>query len=1530
MADKIDELYIQIESDSSIATKAIGKLVSSLKVLKKELGSGFNSSVMNSAVKSFDNVKSKMRDLSKDSSLDKLSEKLKKATDVKTDSLEKYKKSLKGLNYNISVPSTFNDIEKRLKELVPQYEKLIEKQNKAIATNNGMEPDTKSYRNMLFDLQKVVAETHELSKARLSMSAAEKTADKSSNSDVDAIIQKLQDKRKAYEQVTGSVIKANKAESQANKVPVDDPSSRLKDFMKQAEEGQRDYSSKIAELSEKAAANVRENFNLSETIKGNESALNSLINRLGAVKESLQQSFDLSKIEAGSKAWETYQYRIAATAEKIELVKENLAAINNNNKKFTAADAFSENMDKVSGKVSEIWKKAYENIDQNFKIPSSIKELEKLIPSLEKSLDKLHEKFQSDIDTGKVEEGSKAWDNYEYKIGVANAKLDITKKKLSEIRSLENQMANSDVVPSVEPVKAPTGKSSADITAKSLAATVSFATLSKYIGQFSKSLDRLGGKMSGVLSTLYAPLRHMVAEYKSKLGQIGNIFKSLSNVVEKAANKIRVKWNNLVHSFSKMVMRRALYAVLTTINDAMGSLANFVGTTGQRFNAAMSDMSANARYAGANIVAAFSPLVNAIAPMIDALVEKMVQAITVMNQFFAALTGQSVYVKAKKVVTDYADSVKKATKAQKDLVLGIDELNINSPDKNTDAGGAAGAGDLYEWEEAPVLKGIKDFADKVKDIFKKLFDPLKKAWDKAGDYVISGFKYMVSEIGKLAAAIGKDFLTMWQEEETVRIFENILGIIGDIEYTIGNLARNFREAWQENNVGLDIFRNMRDIVGILIEHVREVTRYMKEWSETVDFTPMLTTFRDMLESLKPVADFVGGVFEDVMKNVVIRYIDYMIEDGIPHLNSTIASIADAFDWQKMRSDMLPVEEAFANLAIAIHEGAVNALGNLGQALAGITNTETFTKFMENVAKIINLIDADLVEKVLTALGNCILKVGDALVKFVGSDSFSDFIDDVDEWLDNLTVEDIENIIGGLAGAIIGFKFTSFIGSGFANFIKFLNTIANLGNLGGAAGTLSGVATAISNIGLAFEAGGGIALIAKHYIDEIKAFKSNIDAEDVPGAIVSALEIAEPESTGQIISEELREVLEAIDVPGKVDELVSTITGTDNSLYSKLWKFFHHDLPDMFDFQGKLTDHVIKVATGKVKSLRDLNEEYRQDSENKWEEIRKTVTEKSKEIWDKVTENFTSLKSTATKLWGDVKDNVTQKVSELSGNISQKWSDIKANISKVIGEISDNVTGKWSDIKTNVGKTIDELGESAGEKWGRIKENLGEKVKEIGENIGKKWSDIKEDVGKKIGDIWVNAEKVWTDIKDTISTKVNDIWDNVTSKFEKIANDMKEKIEGAKDAVKEAIDKIKDLFNFEWKWPDLSLPHFRIEGEFNLMEGRIPHIEVDWYANGGFLGAPRSYSLFGMGENGIPEILGTVGGRSAVAGGEEITGIREQVYESGMAEQALLGQAISLLQVIADKDFNVDLDGRSMVSALNSRSTRNGYSMATIS
>ena len=145
---------------------------------------------------------------------------------------------------------------------------------------------------------------------------------------------------------------------------------------------------------------------------------------------------------------------------------------------------------------------------------------------------------------------------------------------------------------------------------------------------------------------------------------------------------------------------------------------------------------------------------------------------------------------------------------------------------------------------------------------------------------------------------------------------------------------------------------------------------------------------------------------------------------------------------------------------------------------------------------------------------------------------------------------------------------------------------------------------------------------------------------------------------------------------------------------------------------------------------------------------------------------------------------------------------------------------------------------------------------IGIALYKNWDTIKEKAGEvwtAICDFAVNAWNglvaTWNGIGDFfggiwdgIQKKASSLWDGVTSIFTN------------------AIDTIKGLFSFEFKWPHIPLPHFSISGSINpldwLKDG-MPSIGVDWYAKA--MNQPYTFTeptIIGVGEAGSETVVGT--------------------------------------------------------------------------
>ena len=110
--------------------------------------------------------------------------------------------------------------------------------------------------------------------------------------------------------------------------------------------------------------------------------------------------------------------------------------------------------------------------------------------------------------------------------------------------------------------------------------------------------------------------------------------------------------------------------------------------------------------------------------------------------------------------------------------------------------------------------------------------------------------------------------------------------------------------------------------------------------------------------------------------------------------------------------------------------------------------------------------------------------------------------------------------------------------------------------------------------------------------------------------------------------------------------------------------------------------------------------------------------------------------------------------------------------------------------------------------------------------------------------------------DKVKEMAINVFNTVKEKWDGIKKAISDAIEGAKTAVKTGIDKIKSFFNFNFEWPKLKMPHFKISGTMNplkWLDQGVPKISVEWYRKA--KDTPYMFNnptLIGVGD--VPEVV----------------------------------------------------------------------------
>ena len=208
--------------------------------------------------------------------------------------------------------------------------------------------------------------------------------------------------------------------------------------------------------------------------------------------------------------------------------------------------------------------------------------------------------------------------------------------------------------------------------------------------------------------------------------------------------------------------------------------------------------------------------------------------------------------------------------------------------------------------------------------------------------------------------------------------------------------------------------------------------------------------------------------------------------------------------------------------------------------------------------------------------------------------------------------------------------------------------------------------------------------------------------------------------------------------------------------------------------------------------------------------------------------------------------------------------------------------EYDEIVAAAQQTRDDAVSAAEDQYSNILETAKGKMGEYAKYIDEKTGEIKsnwqvwcDNLAKRWDETWTSIEKWW---KDTAKPTIDSILDGIGAIFDP--------------------QTYKDMWNSFLKWwnglklpeLDFKMPHFswgtqdakgtlKTVMDFLNIPAKIPKLNVSWYAKGGF---PTEGEMFVAREAG-PEMVGSIGGRTAVANNDQIVeSVSRGVYQAVVA------------------------------------------------
>ena len=428
--------------------------------------------------------------------------------------------------------------------------------------------------------------------------------------------------------------------------------------------------------------------------------------------------------------------------------------------------------------------------------------------------------------------------------------------------------------------------------------------------------ERRLADMQNRLNTSYSGIKSKLASYGTGLVSLKEKLFGVNSANSKTANSNSKLSRSFKDASKSAGSARMSIGRMLTMSVLFSSVFRILSALTQGIIGGFNNLAQYSKTTNANIstlwgslirlqnafATAFSPILEVVTPILSRFIDLISTAITYVGMFFGYLAGNKTYTKALAVQKNYAASLdktakstKKATKAAKDYLSPLDEINRYTTNKDTDttpSGSDVNGTPISKmFEEVPI--DAPPIFEKIKDVLGQIFQPFKEAWEREGKNTIDAAKYALSELGALAKSVGSSMLEVWTNGTGTQILSTMLQIAQGLLTTVGNIARQLNIAWNKNAVGTAIIQAIADAFQKVLDIINRLVWDTAQWAGSLNFYPLLDSIKNLFESMSPLIEVIGSFLERVYTNIILPMLTWLIESGLPFL---INLLADLFDF----------------------------------------------------------------------------------------------------------------------------------------------------------------------------------------------------------------------------------------------------------------------------------------------------------------------------------------------------------------------------------------------------------------------------------------------------------------------------------------------------------------------------------------------------------------------------------------------------------------------------------------------------------
>ena len=627
-----------------------------------------------------------------------------------------------------------------------------------------------------------------------------------------------------------------------------------------------------------------------------------------------------------------------------------------------------------------------------------------------------------------------------------------------------------------------------------------------------KKKTKVFEKVLGSVANRIKKLSGMISAAMGKLARgAGNGMKAMAGL-NRHTNKTRMSMAKMLGtSILFSTVFRAISAVTSGIGEGFQNLAMYCDTTNNSISALMSAMTQLKN----SFATAFSPILTVVSPILVTFINLIARALTYVGMFFAALTGQSSFVKAIGVQQDYrdslsgtagaaddaadatgnlADATEKAEKANESYLSGLDEVHrweTRETSSNTGSGGGgstgpSGSGGISPgemFETVPIENSIKGLADKIKQLIQA------EDWEGLGEFIAAGINNGLQKIynviswdnvGPKITAFINAFTTTFNSLVKYLDFElmgrtigaGINTLVNTFNLLIGPGGIDFKQ------IGSKLSQGLRGAIGeIGWEELGNLlgNYFMISWNILNGFVSDMSRRSGAgLTGWEELGQALGRAVNGAFARIDFTQVGITLTNGINGAFASLRAFAKTTDWDGIADNVSNgLNAAFYNLNWAEAGQSLNIfLGNLAGFIVDVLDSTDWEAVGQGIGEFLGEVDWpthlwSMITAIVDAIGDLfdgLEESGTAgkIAAFIGKAFIAVKIADITgigTLVKKLVSKIGANLISSSSISLVAGKLKNLFGSGTKDAGDLLG---NLGKAaGGASGGFSSLATSIA-------------------------------------------------------------------------------------------------------------------------------------------------------------------------------------------------------------------------------------------------------------------------------------------------------------------------------------------------------------------------------------------------------------------------------------------------------------------------------------